>query len=344
MTKNTRNKRNTVAVILAVIILILGIFAVGGSFWMQEHEIASGAQEYESMSESLKPDAETEQIRADEPDEIEKPTGDDLTVENEDTSETELENSGAEIPGADIPMILPLIQELPLDDNTDLNMNTDNQPATGNTVTNTTVADEPVNQVEQSITTGMTGADLAACKAMNKDFVGWLQIPGTDVDYPVVLTNDVDYYLDHTFTGTENVIGCLFSLDKTDYQAPSKNIAVYGHHMRRSRATTMFQPLHNYKDSSFYATHKTINYDTLYGSDSYTVFAVINKRECDWDVSTADFNSDADFQAFIDRAVEWSLYDTGVTVTAGDHILTLLTCDRDYNAEDGQLVVMAVKN
>ena len=261
---DARNKRNTVAVILAVIILILGIFAVGGSFWMQEHEIASGAQEYESMSESLKPDAETEQIRADEPDEIEKPTGDDLTGENEDTSETDLENFGAEIPGADIPMTLPLIQELPLDDNTDLNMDTDNQPATGNIVTNTTVADEPVDQMEQSITTGMTGADLAACKAMNKDFVGWLQIPGTDVDYPVVLTNDVDYYLDHTFTGTENVIGCLFSLDKTDYQAPSKNIAVYGHHMRRSRATTMFQPLHNYKDSSFYATHKTINYDNSF--------------------------------------------------------------------------------
>ena len=48
-------------------------------------------------------------------------------------------------------------------------------------------------------------------------------------------------------------------------------------------------------------------------------------------------------QAFLDRALEWSLYDTGVSVTTDDHILTLITCDRDYNSEDGQLVVMAVQ-
>ena len=49
-------------------------------------------------------------------------------------------------------------------------------------------------------------------------------------------------------------------------------------------------------------------------------------------------------QAFLDRALEWSLYDTGVSVTTDDHILTLITCERDYNADDGQLVVMAVQN
>lgn len=191
---------------------------------------------------------------------------------------------------------------------------------------------------------GLTGADLAACQAINSDFIGWLQIPGTTVDYPVVLTGDVAHYLTHTFEGQENVIGCLFSLDKTDYETPSRNIAVYGHHMRRSRAVTMFQPLHEYKDAGFCASHSTICFDMLYRSCTYTVFAVLNKRESDWDASTTDFASDADFLSFVERARALSFYDTGVEVSAGDHILTLITCDRKYNSETGQLVVMAVQN
>ena len=46
-----------------------------------------------------------------------------------------------------------------------------------------------------------TGADLAACLAQNDDFIAWIRIPGTNVDYPVVWTDDAEYYLHHTFTG-----------------------------------------------------------------------------------------------------------------------------------------------
>lgn len=188
-----------------------------------------------------------------------------------------------------------------------------------------------------------THADLNTCLNINPDFVGWLSIPGTDIDYPVVLTSDAEFYLTHDFTGQESIIGCLFSLDRTDY-ATSQNIAVYGHHMRRSRSNTMFQPLHEYKNADFCASHSEIQFDTLYDSRRYTVFAVINKRESDWDAAVADFDSAESCQAFLDRAKAWSLYDTGVSVSPNDRILTLITCDRDYNSVDGQLVVMAVQN
>ena len=114
--------------------------------------------------------------------------------------------------------------------------------------------------------------------------------------------------------------------------------------MRRSRSTTMFQPLHEYKSADFCADHSEIQFDTLYGSRSYTVFAVIRKREADWDAAVADFDSTEACQAFLERAKAWSLYDTGVSMTADDRILTLITCDRDYDSSDGQLVVMAVQN
>ena len=189
---------------------------------------------------------------------------------------------------------------------------------------------------------GKTGVDLEACKMSNGDFVAWLKIPDTKINYPVVWTDRVDYYLSHTFSGKESKIGTLFSLGKTDYQTPGRNIAVYGHHITTSGGN-MFQPLMSYKKKSYFETHKTVYFDTLYDLGEYTIFAVINIKNTDWDASTASFDSDQSFLSFVNRARAASLYDTGIEVNENDHILTLITCDRDYHNPDGRLIVMAVK-
>ena len=323
-------RRFSIAAVLAVILILAGVAAIAGSLWMQENEISTGAEVYEALVEQLKQPPTTEENP--EPQQDEQPADDTTTEETPVTQdEPEQEQPMQEQPEQ---IYEPAVTVVP--------------PLNVQPVESVQQILQPVNLPESTNTTSgaalcFTGVDLAACIAANNDFAAWLQIPGTDIDYPVVLTNDVDYYLDHTFTGEESIIGCLFSLGRTDYEAPSQNIAIYGHHMRRSRSTTMFQPLHNYKKASFRSEHATIYLDTLNGSRSYTVFAVINKRESDWDASAADFASADEYQAFLDRALEWSLYDTGVSVTTDDHILTLITCDRDYNSEDGQLVVMAVQ-
>ena len=196
----------------------------------------------------------------------------------------------------------------------------------------------PLPEPEQ----GHTGVDLSACLAANADFIGWLGIPDTTVDYPVVQTDDTDYYLDHTFAGKQSYIGTLFSLGKTDFQTPSQNIAIYGHHIR-SNDQVMFSPLLGYKDEAFYTTHDIIYFDTLYHAGTYKIFAVLNIHNGDWEPSTADFVSDDTFLAFARQAKAQSLYDTGIMVLATDHILTLITCDRSYGGRAGRLVVMAVQ-
>ncbi len=320
MSRHQRRSRSSpMTAVLAVILFLAGVAAIAASVWMQERQISTGAEEYDALVETLKSPVTTTEPAADDSLLIAAPV---IPTESPATVLSPATATAVPIMPTATPdaMVVPPLSITP------------------------SAEPSQVSKPSNGSNSGLTGADLAACTAINSDFIGWLQIPGTKVDYPVVLTNDVAYYLDHTFNGRENIIGCLFSLGKTDYEAPSRNIAVYGHHMRRSRATTMFQPLHEYKSSSFRSSHATIHYDTLHGSRSYTVFAVINKRESDWDASAADFASDADFQAFIDRAMAWSLYDTGVHVGTDDHILTLITCDRDYHKEDGQLVVMAVQN
>lgn len=188
----------------------------------------------------------------------------------------------------------------------------------------------------------MTGVDLAACQARNPDFIGWIRIPDTNVDYPIVWTDDPDYYLTHTFTGSKSGVGTIFSLIQTDYAKPSRNIAIYGHHLSAG-GQRMFTSLLNYKHPVFYPEHSLVYLDTLYRPGTYRIFAVINMRVGDWDMSVPDFDSDDDFMAFISRAKRESLYDTGVEVDADDQIITLITCDRRYGGKTGRLVVMAVQ-
>lgn len=187
-----------------------------------------------------------------------------------------------------------------------------------------------------------TGADLAACLAQNGDFIAWIRIPGTNVDYPVVWTDDAEYYLHHTFTGKQGAAGTLFSLMKTDYSIPSRNIAIYGHHLK-STGEKMFTSLMRYKNPDFYEDNKTVMLDSLYRHREYTIFAVMNMKVGDWEPSRTTFSGDAAFMAFVNRAKSESLYDTGVEVGADDHILTLITCDRSYAGKEGRLVILAVE-
>ena len=199
----------------------------------------------------------------------------------------------------------------------------------------------PVQQSESAVGE-QAMVDLSAYLAQNPDFVAWLRIPGTNVDYPVVQTDDPDDYLNHTFSGKSSVVGTLFSLADADYAAPGRNIAIYGHHLRSSDEK-MFTSLMRYKNPDFYEDNKTVMLDSLYRHREYTIFAVMNMKVGDWEPSRTTFSGDAAFMAFVNRAKSESLYDTGVEVGADDHILTLITCDRSYAGKEGRLVILAVE-
>ena len=202
----------------------------------------------------------------------------------------------------------------------------------------------PVQQSENAVgeRAAQSAVDLSAYLAQNSDFIAWLRIPGTNVDYPVVQTDDPDDYLNHTFGGKSSVVGTLFSLADADYKTPGRNIAIYGHHLRSS-GEKMFTSLMRYKNPDFYEDNQTIVLDSLYRHSEYTIFAVVNMKVGDWEPSRTTFSGNAAFMAFVNRAKSESLYDTGVEVGADDHILTLITCDRSYAGKEGRLVILAVE-
>ena len=187
-----------------------------------------------------------------------------------------------------------------------------------------------------------TNVDLTEQKGINNDFIAWIKIPGTNIDYPVVHSDNVEWYLTHTFTGQQSKLGTLFSLGKCKWRNPSQNIVIYGHHVE-GEGYKMFKELLKYKDYSFFKAHPTIYMDSMYQNARYKIFAVFDMTEGDLDPAKTSFGSDREFMSFVNYAKSRSFYSTGVEVTEKDKIVTLVTCDRYFKLGVGRLIVMAVQ-
>ena len=189
----------------------------------------------------------------------------------------------------------------------------------------------------------LSGVNLAKLQSQNAEFIAWLQIPGTSVNYPVVQTSDTAFYLTHNFKRQKAKAGTLFSLPSTDYRTPGKNIVIYGHRLSH-RPNAMFSPLLNYKQAGYGRKHPEVLLDSIFRSNTYRVFAVVNwDINGDWMPMQTSFSSTEEFTAFVQEAQHRSLYDTGVLVPEAAEILTLITCDRSFGGVNGRLAVMAVK-
>ena len=189
----------------------------------------------------------------------------------------------------------------------------------------------------------LSGVNLAKLQSQNAEFIAWLQIPGTSVSCPVVQTSDTAFYLTHNFKRQKAKAGTLFSLPSTDYRTPGKNIVIYGHHLSH-RPNAMFSPLLNYKQAGYGRKHSKVLLDSIFRSNTYRVFAVVNwDIDGDWMPMQTSFSSTEEFSAFVQEAQRRSLYDTGVSVSEDAELLTLITCDRSFGGMNGRLAVMAVK-
>lgn len=176
----------------------------------------------------------------------------------------------------------------------------------------------------------------------NNDLIGWISIPGTGIDYPVMQTKDnPDFYLKHAFDKSYSNYGVPYAAENCDADI-SDNMVIYGHHMNNG---SMFSDLCKYEDEDFYREHKTIYFDTLGGYGEYTVIAAFKTIA----YSEKGFpyyhfvyaENQAVFDKYVAKCKELSLYDTGVTAEYGDKLLTLSTCE--YSQDNGRMVVVAKK-
>ena len=177
----------------------------------------------------------------------------------------------------------------------------------------------------------------------NADMVGWIQIEGTNIDYPVMQTSaDPNYYLMHDFEKNYTDYGCPFMQADCDVQAPSDNLILYGHNMKDG---SMFADLAKYRSKDFWQVHKTVWFDTAVGGYAYEIFAVIHTTVQEDAADAFPFyrfvNATApeDFADYVSACKARALYDTGISAEYGDKLLTLSTCDNI--TDDGRLLVIA---
>lgn len=175
-------------------------------------------------------------------------------------------------------------------------------------------------------------------KSKNFDTVAWLKVENTNIEFPVVKANDNSYYLTHNFNKELNSAGWIFADYKNKFNGKDKNIVIYGHNMRDN---SMFGSLKNVIKEEWYnnENNKYIILATENEYSIYEVFSVYQIKKEDYYIKT-DFNSDKEFEEFLQKVKERSIKDFNIDISKENSILTLSTC---ANNNKYRVVLHAVK-
>ncbi len=177
------------------------------------------------------------------------------------------------------------------------------------------------------IKVSLIDVDFSELKKKNNDVVGWIQVSGTNVNYPFVQTNDNKYYLTHQFDKKYNQAGWVFMDYRNNKDEFDKNTILYGHGRIDK---TMFGSLRNVIKSSWYSNSNNhiVKMSTEYENTLWQVFSTYKIKTTN-DYLAIDFSSDEDYLNFLNMLKERSSYDYKVSLTAEDKIITLSTCNND---------------
>lgn len=181
-------------------------------------------------------------------------------------------------------------------------------------------------------------AKLSNMKELYPNLYGWITIPGTVINYPIMQTDNNEYYLNHSYTGANLSAGSIFA----DYRCDTtpinnKNLIIYGHHMLN---TSMFYSLDRYLEESFFNSNNTVYIYTLDGMYTYKVFSVYEANKYSPYITTY-FKNDSTFAEFARTIKGKSIHNNDAfNIDSNSKILTLSTCsNRTY---EGRLAVHAV--
>ena len=177
--------------------------------------------------------------------------------------------------------------------------------------------------------------NLESLREINEDVLGWIVIPDTQLDYPLMRGEDNDYYLERSWEGEPNVAGSIFMEQVNDREFKHFNTVIYGHRMKDG---SMFGSLKHYSGKSYWEKHPYIYICDDGGVHRYEIFAAY-EATLEGSTYQVGFADDESKQIFLDNCVGYSDIDTGVIPTIEDRIITLSTCTgRGY---DSRWVVQA---
>lgn len=164
---------------------------------------------------------------------------------------------------------------------------------------------------------------------LNSDTVGWLFVNGTNINYPVLQTNNNQYYLSHNFNKDSNKEGWIFMDYKSNIDDLTYNTIIYGHNTYNDN---MFSSLNNILTKSWYenSNNYLITLYTLEKKTTWLVFSIY-KIEKETYYLQNNFSSEDDYLKFLDIIKERSIYNFNTEIDYNTKILTLTTCADNSN-------------
>lgn len=190
-----------------------------------------------------------------------------------------------------------------------------------------TLQGEAVTQAEDSV---QNQVDFEALQEINPDVYAWIQIPGTNVNYPILqsVTEADDYYLNTTIDGKAGYPGSIYTEKYNSTSFTDPVTVVYGHNMKEG---TMFADLHKYTDRTFFDSNP---YIYIYLPDKtlkYQIFAAVAFDDR-YILGNYNFQDKDDFQKYLDElrsSIDGNV-NLDVPVSQESKILTLSTCIGEY--------------
>ena len=199
------------------------------------------------------------------------------------------------------------------------------------------------NQIQQNLEKYLETAnedriniDFEELKKINKDTVGYIEVPNTNIRYVVVKGEDNSYYLNHNFNKEKNVAGWIFMDYKNKADGTDKNLVIYGH---ETKDGSMFGSLSNLLSEDFIKKKENliITFVTERGIKKYKIFSIYTIEPEDYYISV-DFD-DNEFNRFKEKIKKRSLFQLESDLE-NKNIITLSTC-QNHGAK--RLAVHAVE-
>lgn len=178
--------------------------------------------------------------------------------------------------------------------------------------------------------------DFEALQAENPDVVGWIRIPDTKIDYPILQADDNDTYLHRDFDGRDSVHGAIFLDCDSESDFSGWNHPIYGHHMKDG---SMFKDVVKFKDESFFREHQ---YFEIYTPEKTIHLKAIAcyYSSSDGIVRQTKFKDQDDFDVWLSKRLEPCSY-AQIPQTPVRSVFTLVTCS--YEMKDARTLLFAIE-
>jgi sortase B len=170
----------------------------------------------------------------------------------------------------------------------------------------------------------------------NPDYVGWLRVEGTNIDYPLVGSKDNKDYLKLDFHRKRSDAGAIFMDYRNAGNFNDRHTVLYGHNMRNR---TMFSQLDAFASQEFFSSSPLIELRGLYETKYYSVFSVHSVVADDY-VIQVTFN-DETYETYLNSLRSLSLYESDLVFDRELGLLSLVTCSDDLR--NGRLIVHAIE-